>query len=160
MPRAEQRLQQHHLRLRRVLILIEQHHPEAVPFGRGDLRVVVRHGGRAAQLVTEVHRLQCRLALRVRAHQRQQCEPAALAVEHILDRLEDPAAGRAFHRGGEAEGESLDVVRVAKVLGELAGKVQDLCRGAGLAERVAAHLRAVVLAHRRVGQLPARRLGE
>ena len=55
---------------------------------------------------------------------------------------------------------SLDLVRVAQVLGQLAGEVEHGRGRAGLAEREVAHRRAVVLAHGRVGQLPAGRLGQ
>jgi hypothetical protein len=82
---AEQRPQQHELRLAGVLVLVQQDHVVAAPLDQADLGVAGRDPGRQRHLVTVVEHLAGLLLGRVPGRQRQELFAGALALNNFFN---------------------------------------------------------------------------
>ena len=163
---AEQRAQQHELRVAGVLVLVEQHDAVLRPLPRAHVRHLARDPRGQRHLVAEVDRAQVALAPRVRRDDRHQLAPRRQPLQ-VLEDLRARLAGarlaevlrprrRRVHDPFQLGG---DVVDVQQVLGALAGQVED---GGGHRPGPDLDVRelAVPAAHEVVGELPRGGLAE
>ena len=122
-PAAEQRAQQHELRVAGVLVLIEQDHLVAGPLGRPYLRVLAGDPGRQGHLIGVVKDLAARLGRRVPLDQRQQLLPGPLRCDYLPNgRRYPPRQPVPLRREPRPHGG--DVSGLAQVLGQVPGQFE------------------------------------
>ncbi len=123
MPAAEQRAQQHQLRVAGVLVLIEQDHLVTGPLGHPHLGVLAGDPGRQGHLIGVVKDLAGRLGRRVALDQRQQLLPGLLRCYYLPNgrwyppRQPVPLRGEPRPHGGDISG-------LAQVLGQVPGQFE------------------------------------
>ena len=152
MAAAEQRTQQHELRVAGVLVLIEQDDVVAAPFGQADLRMTGGDPGGQRHLVAVVEHLAGGLRRRVPGDQGQQLLAGTLALLHLPH-----VRGQAPAEGGAADVQPLahraHAGRVAQVLAQLTGQ-REHGRGHGRRSPADVPHGAVVGGDDARGQLP------
>ena len=157
---AEQRRQQHPLRVPGVLVLVEQDEPEALPLRDAHFGVLLGESRSQRHLRTEIEHAATAHGLGQSVHERQQLDALLLDVEDVGERLRGAAplarAGRQrVHEFVEFGVGLAQVGGFDQMLGELAGQREDgLGEGRGGAFGVEV---AVPAGDHAVGQLPVLR---
>ena len=109
----------HKLRVRGVLVLIQQDHLVAGSLGLPDLSMPAADPGRKRHLVAVVDHLPGRLGRRVGSDQREQLVPGPLGLKHVGDGLRHPA-GQARGAVRQPPAGLAHVLRAAQMLGQFA----------------------------------------
>ena len=110
MSSAEKRRQELELRVRGVLVLVEQHDPKSLAFGHPDRLDLAREPGGDRDLVAEVDDVRDPFAVAVGRHELQEPRPLGEGPEHLGGRGVRSALGPGVRDGEHLVDEGLDLV--------------------------------------------------